>query len=278
MKAKIKISKANKKRAFYKRTKNMKIFDKKYLNLLREIAISQFKLKDQSTFFGFVWSFLNPLIMLIILYIVFNHRFGQGVHHYAIYVLIGGIQYTYFANATGKSMHVLYSMRTLTAEALFPKEILVLGSVFSSTFEFLLTMLLGVIISIAVGVKISWSVLLLPLVIMLEILLVIWVSLILSCIFVFVRDIGHIYQVFLRVLFFITPIFYTMSLLGKGVAHTIVMLNPLTHLVGFSRTLILDGDPISIRNYLLLVFINLVLIFLTFKVFKQLEPNFAENV
>jgi lipopolysaccharide transport system permease protein len=256
----------------------MKISDKKYLNLLREIAISQFKLKDQSTFFGFLWSLLNPLIMLIIIYIVFNHRLGESVNHYAIYVLIGVIQYTYFANATGKSMQVLYSMKALTAETLFPKEILVLGSVFSSTLEFLLTMLLGVIIAITVGVKISWSVLLLPLVVILQILLIIWVSLILSCLFVFIRDIGHIYQVFLRGLFFITPIFYTKSLLGKGIAQTIVMLNPLTHLVEFSRTVILDGDLISIKDYLLLVVINLVFIFFTFKVFKQLEPDFAENV
>jgi len=256
----------------------MEIFDKKYFNLLREMVITQYKLKDQSTFFGFLWSFINPLVMLTIIFLVFSRRFGGNIEHFGIYVLIGIIHYTHFANTTGRSMQVLYSMRRLTAETLFPKEILVLGSVLSNTLEFVLSMFLVVIIAIIVGVKISSSILLLPLVMILQTLLIIWVSLILSCLFVFIRDIGHIYQVFLRGLFFLTPIFYSKSFLGEGIAQTIVTLNPLTHLVEFSRTLILDGNLISIGDFSILVFINLVFIYFTFKVFKHLEPDFAENV
>jgi len=216
--------------------------------------------------------------MLTIIFLVFSHRFGGNIEHFGIYVLIGIIHYTHFANTTGRSMQVLYSMRKLTTDTIFPKEILVIGSVFSNAFEFILSMLVGVVIAILVGIEISWTIILLPFIIILQMLLVVWISLILSCLFVFIRDIGHIYQVFLRALFFITPIFYTISFLGDGIAKKIVMLNPLTHLVEFSRKLIIDGDPISIKTYILLVLINLILIQVCLKIFKQFEPAFAENV
>src|SRR3989304_5820112 len=145
------------------------IHKKKYLNLLRELAFTQYKLKDQSTFFGFMWSFLNPLIMVL------------------------------------------------------------------------------------------------------------WVSLLLSYLYVFVRDTDHLYQVFLRLLFFVTPTFYGLSFLGEGFAKNIVLLNPLTHLINFSRTIIIEGRFFSIELMLLFVLINSALIYFAFKIFKKFEPKFAEH-
>ena len=55
----------------------MKIADRKYLNLVREMTLAQFKVKDQSTFFGFAWSFLNPLLVLSLLFVLFSSRLGQ---------------------------------------------------------------------------------------------------------------------------------------------------------------------------------------------------------
>src|SRR5215471_21192415 len=102
---------------------------KKYLNLLHQLAITQFKLKDQSSFLGFIWSFLNPLIMLGILLALFRHQTGQTIEHYAIYLLIGLVQYTHFSNSTSRSMTVLYSMKQLTGDTIFPKEVLVFSAV-----------------------------------------------------------------------------------------------------------------------------------------------------
>ncbi len=256
----------------------MKIYNKKNLNLLRELVLSQFKLKDQSTFFGFIWSFLNPLVMLIILLIFFRFRLGEDVKHYTIYLLIGIIQYTHFSNSTSASMRVLYSMKQLTCNTVFPKELLVIGSILSNAIEFILSMFICIMVAYFAGVNLSWTVIMLPFVFVLQLMLVSWVSLILSCFHVFVRDIEHIYQVLLRLLFFITPIFYDLSFLGKGIAKYIVLLNPLTHLIDFSRTVVIEGKPFSVESFLLLLLANAFLIYASFKIFRQLEPTFAEHV
>jgi ABC-type polysaccharide/polyol phosphate export permease len=255
----------------------MKIYSKKHLNLLRELIISQYKLKDQSKFLGFIWSFLNPLVMLGVLFTFFSLLMKNTIEHYVIYLLIGIVQYTHFSNSTFASMRILINLKQLTSEAVFPKELLVVSSIISNVIEFIIALVITVTVAYIFGVPFSWSILLLPFVFILQLMLVSWVSLFLSCFYLYVKDIDHIYQVFLRVLFFITPIFYDPSHLG-GVAKTIAALNPLTHLIGFTRTIIIEGKAFSLEVWSIMFLTNLVLIYLSFTLFKKFEPTFAENL
>ena len=256
----------------------MNMLGNKYLNLLREITLAQFKLKDQSTFFGYVWSFLNPLLMLAVLFAFFRLRIGGEIEHYAIYLLLGIIHYTHFSNSTTAALRVLYSMKHLTCNAVFPKELLVMGSILASFVEFAISLFICTVIAFFAGVDIRWSLFMLPLVILLQGLLVFWISLLLSGLYVFIRDIDHIYQVFLRLLFFLTPIFYSLSFLGQDMARHIVLANPLTYLIGFSRAIVIEGRLFSVHLFLLFLLVNIVLIYCSFRVFKRIEPRFAENL
>ncbi len=256
----------------------MRLYSRKHLNLLREITLSQFKLKDQSTMFGFVWSFLNPLLMLTVLFIFFSARMGEAIEHYTVYLLVGIVHYTHFSNSTTGSMHVLLSMRHLTGNTVFPKELLVVGSVLASSIEFVISLVLVVMIALLSGVELTRFVVMLPLVIALQVMLVLWASLLLSCLYVFVRDINHIYQVFLRILFFVTPIFYDLPFVGQGIAERVVLLNPMTHLMGFSRSLVIGGRPFSGGLFLFLLLANTSLLVVSIVVFRRLEPMFAEHV
>jgi hypothetical protein len=98
---------------------------RRHLALMRQVASIQHKLLDQSTFLGFLWSFLNPLVMLVVLYAFFSQRVGSGVPHYGIYLLVGLVQFTYFSKATASGMRVLQRMRNLVINVIFPKDVLV---------------------------------------------------------------------------------------------------------------------------------------------------------
>lgn len=251
---------------------------KRYLNLLQQLALTQFKLKDQSAFLGFLWSFLHPLILLGILFAMFRYQTGQSIEHYAVYLLIGLVQYTHFSNCTSRAMTVLYSMKQLTADAIFPKEVLVLSAVMADTIELLLAMIVCILLAVFSGIALSWAILILPLVWVLQFILATSVALILSSVYVFVRDIGHIYNAFLRLLIFITPIFYDPSFLGDGLGRYILFLNPLTHLINFSRTLIIDGRPLSLQPATFMLLASGFLLFFSFRVFKRYEPAFSERL
>ena len=256
----------------------MQMADSKYLNLLREMTLAQFQRRDQSTFFGFLWSFLNPLIVLSLLFGVFSSRLSGDIDHYGLYLLIGIIHYTHFSNATIASMQVLYSMKALTRDAIFPKELLVLASILTHTIDFILSMLICIAIAIFSGVKPTSAMAVLPFAFVLQVMLILWVSFLLSGLYIYVRDLAHVYQVFLRLLFFITPIFYGVSFVGGGFAKYLLLANPLTHSITFARTLIIKGQLFDVNIFLALLLFNGCLVYATYKMFKKLEPTFAENL
>jgi len=254
------------------------LIDSRNLNLLWELSISQYKLKDQSSFFGFLWSFLNPIFMVAILFVFFRGRFGGDIEHYGIYLLLGMIHYTHFSNTTNNAMRVFISMRQLAKESVFPKELLVMSATIANSVDFIIAMGVSLVVAYLVGVPITSAAFALPLVIILQLLLVTWVAMVLACIFPFARDIDHIYQVFLRALLFLTPIFYTASFVGEGAARYLLMLNPLAQLIELSRAILIRGQAPPADVVLMLVAINGLFITITLRTFKVFEPKLAEYV
>jgi ABC-type polysaccharide/polyol phosphate export permease len=253
-------------------------YDERRRNLLRELMLAQYKQKDQSTFLGFLWSFLNPLLLLLILFIFFSSQLGAGVEHYGVYLLLGLVQYTHFSNATGSSLRALQASRELTAETVFPKELIVLGMVASLSIEFVVSMAVTLLIALFTGVepRVAW--LWVPVSIVVQMALVCWVSIGLAGLYPFARDIDHVYQVLLRILFFATPIFYEVELVGDGLARRLVGLNPLYWVIELTRNAVLQGtgpSPVALAGF---VAVNLTLLWGVLFVFRRLEPEFAENV
>ncbi len=255
----------------------MKPFDRKYIGLVLEIAYCQFKLKDQSTLLGFLWSFLHPLLILFVFLAFFKERIGKEIDHYTIFMLIGILHYTHFANSTASSMTTLSRMRQLTRNVILPKELLVLGSVLAFSLEFVLSMTICVAVAYFSGVQPSWTISAIPLIFFLQILMTMWVSLLLSCIHVFIPDIAHVYQVFLRILLFTTPVFYTASFLGTGTARFIVLLNPLAQVIEFSRSILLKSTPFPFTHFFTFIVVNVFLNYICFKLFKKFEPGMVER-
>jgi len=100
----------------------------------------------------------------------------------------------------------------------------------------------------------------------------------LACLFLVARDIEHLYQVFLRALLFLTPVFYTGAFLGEGLARDVVNLNPLAQVISLARAVLLDGEPPSVEWLSLLLLVNGLLVAIAFRLFRSFEPRFAEYV
>jgi ABC-type polysaccharide/polyol phosphate export permease len=247
-------------------------------NLLRELTIAQYKLRDQSSFFGFVWSFLNPVLMLGVLFVFFSSRLGMDIEHYPIYLLLGLLLFTHFSNTTSIGMRVLRATRQLTTDTAFPKEFLVLSAVISSALELVISTAICLGIGAVSGVAPTLALLWVPAILVAELVLVAWVTFFLAALYPFAWDIDHIYHVFLRALLFVTPIFYAESFVGEGLARVLLRLNPLAQVIAMLRTVVLHGESLSPVGYALFMLPSLVLLGLGFALFKQLEPRFAEYV
>lgn len=249
----------------------------RHLGLLRELAISQTKIRDQHTALGFLWSFMHPLLLLGLLYLVFHGRLGTSIPDYALFTLLGIIHYTHFSKSTAAGMRALVRMRGMAVNAIFPKEILVLSSVLSDAPEFAISLAVGAALALLTGSPATSALLALPLVGLLQITVVLWIALLLAIVHVFVRDIDHIYEVALRILFFATPIFYDLDFLGP-VGQRLMMFNPLAHLIGFTRTIVLAGQPPEPGYLLGFMFLNVVLAWIALALFRRVEPVLLERL
>jgi len=250
---------------------------KRYLNLVKEFTFVQFTQRDQRTLLGLIYSFLYPLVMMALLYIVFEYQFAASIENFAVYLIIGLTHLAHFSNATASSIYALPNSRPLVVNSVFPAEVLILSKVLADTLELVISLLLCLLIAHLAGVKLHASVLWLPVIVLMQTLLVMWVSLILAAMCAFIADIGHIYQLFLRMLIFITPVFYSLSLLGDSLARKLALANPLTHLMMFSRTVILKGESIPPWASIEFLVVNGLLLLGSLAVFRALEPRFAEK-
>ena len=250
---------------------------RRHLALMRQVATIQHGLLDQSTWLGFLWSFLHPLVMLAVLYAFFSPRIGEGVPNYAVYMLIGLVQFTHFSKSTASGMRVLHRMRNVVTNIIFPKDVLVYSALLADLPEFLISLAATVVIALASGVAPSWAMLLLPLVVLAQVLMVLWMALLLSAMYVVVRDLDHIFEVGMRLLFFVTPIIYHLDMLSPTLRR-VALLNPVAHTIGFTRTIVLDGQVPAMGDLAVFTALNAALVYAAIVLFRRAEPALVERL
>jgi len=252
--------------------------NKYYINLVRQFAVSGFKLKHQGTVLGFIWTLLNPLLILIILYMLFSKRLGKDIEHYEIYLLIGIIQWNFFSLATQQGLKSIISKREIIHNVPLPRTAVVVGSVMTIFISFLFELIILFAFLLFSGVGFSFKLFLFPLVVLSQLLLIISISLILSCLNVYFRDMVYIWDIFLRIGFFVTPIFYLVPMFISKPKMAFYLLNPMTQLLYFSRDIILFKRIPPLANMGLLFLFVLLLFLLSCRIFQRLQDSIVERV
>jgi ABC-2 type transport system permease protein len=130
------------------------IFNRRNRILLRELVITDFKLRYQGSVLGYVWSLLKPLMLFAIMYVVFIHflRFGNGIPHFAVALLLGIVMWTFFTEATNQGMQAIVGRGDLIRKINFPKYIIVISGTVSALINFLLNLVVIIIFMIFDGV------------------------------------------------------------------------------------------------------------------------------
>ena len=249
-----------------------------YWFVTRELTLSAFKLRDQGTLLGFLWTLLQPLAMLSVLYWLFRKQAGGTPGQFGLYLLVGIVLWTVVAAGTAKGIMSLVARQDLIDSVTFPRELIVLSAVltivFSSTLEF------GVVLLFAVGsgAGISWAWLGLPLVLVIESILVIGCALVLAPLYVYARDLDNIWSILMRIGFFTTPVFYFPERFLSPADHAIYMMNPVTQIMTYARQILLDHQLPSLAAMAGTSAFAAVALVLGFWVFRYFAADVAEHI
>ena len=242
-----------------------------YWFIARELTLSAFKLRDQGTLLGFLWTLLQPLAMLGVLYWLFRKQVGATVEHFGLYVLIGIVLWTFFASGTGKGLVSVVIRRDLINSVTFPRELIVVSSVLTVIVSSALEFCVVLVFAIGSGAGISWAWLALPLVLVMEGLLVIGTALLLAPWYVYARDLDNIWNIVLRIGFFLTPVFYLPE-------QRLYLLNPVTQIMIHARQILLRHEVPSLAAMAGTLAFGVVLVAVGLANFRYFAPDLAEHI
>ncbi len=214
---------------------------RRFFDLLWLTAATEFKLGYHGTVLGFFWSLIRPLLLFGILLIVFTQvfRIGDSVPNYAALLLMNVMLFGVFQEATTGAVTSVVSNEGMVRKMQFPRLVIPLAVVLTRSMQFALNLVVVFVIIIATGVTPIWTWLLFPILIFGILVLTTTVSMLLSALYVRLRDVAIIWTVLATVLFYATPVLYTIDYL-HGAFRTAIMLNPLTPIFNQAREWVID--------------------------------------
>lgn len=257
--------------------------------LLRELVITEFKLRYQGSVLGYLWSLLKPLFLFAILYVVFAHffRLGGSVPNFPVYLLLGIVMWTFFSEVTNQGVQSIVSRGDVIRKINFPKYVIVLASTISAGINMLINLAVIMVFMVLVGAEFSWSALLFPFYLLELFAFALAVAFILGALFVKLRDINYIWEVFMQAFFYATPILYPLSLVldRSQILGQLMLLNPVAHAIQGMRAGVVTSETDTLYSTTGNIFIALIpplfviaLSIFAVMFFKKRSPYFAEEV
>jgi ABC-2 type transport system permease protein len=208
--------------------------------LTTTLAVTEFRLRYLGSILGYVWSLLRPLLFFGVIYVVFTQIFKAGTGaHYGVYILCNVILWTFFMEVTGASIQCLVAREGLIRKMRFPRLAIPLSVCMTASFTLAMNLVVVVIFALANGVYPRWTWLEMPIIIALWGVLALGVGMILSILFVRMRDVQPIWDVISQILFYGSPLVYTLSRYSHS-ARGFVLINPIAALVQQTASAFID--------------------------------------
>jgi lipopolysaccharide transport system permease protein len=223
---------------------------KKYRFLLDQLVKRDIKIKYRRSVLGIFWSFLEPLLSMIVLTIVFSAFFKHTIANYPVYYLTGMLIYQFFAGGSNAAMRSIKSSASILKTIYVPKYMFSLSAILSNFVTFLLSLIVLFLVMVATNATFTIYIIFAILPIIALLLLTIGVGLILATVNVFFRHMEHLYGVCLMLLMYAMPIFYPPEIVPASFRF-IQYYNPLYAVIGCCRSVFLYG---TLYNPLQLLF------------------------
>jgi len=248
-----------------------------YRQLIWAIAWGDFKWRYKNSILGYFWSLLEPLVMLVILYIVFSNLMKVQVEHYQLFLLLGIIMWNFFVKATSYGLTAIVGKPSLVLKVYFPRDILVISGCITAMLQSLFESLIFIAFMIALWIPISVNIVYLVYILSIYFIITFGVALALAALNVYFRDIQFIWAVVLQAGFFITPILYPLSIFSPEL-QAILRLNPIAQIIVTARDSILYSIPPYSVSLAYAGTAAVIIFGIGYAIFLKLEPRFAEEM
>lgn len=258
----------------------MKVFKElyQYRELLKSNIKKDIRGKYKGSFLGVLWSFINPLLMVLVYAIVFPYIMRVKTDNYLIFLICGVIPWNFFTTVINQGTTCINQNGNLIKKVYFPREILPISVVTSGLINFLISCIIILIFVIFSGLGLSWHLVFLPFVAIIQYVISLALIFLLSAINVYIKDVEYIVVFIINMLFYATPILYSTEVFANSSIAIIFKLNPFAHLINAYRDIFYVHQIPALSSLTILLVISIIALILCYKAFKKLEKRFAEEI
>lgn len=233
--------------------------------------------KYKNSFLGVLWSFVNPLLQILVYAIIFPLIMKSDIENYVVFMVCGLIPWNYFSTVINRSSFTMIENGNIIKKVYFPREILPISVATSETVTFLISSILILLFTFGYGLGITINIVFYPLVLLVQYVMLLGISLIVSSVTVYFRDLQHFIGVLLQLFFYATPIVYAVDVIPANF-RWILKFNPMTYIIEGYRDIFWGQTAPDISTLLIVLAIGIVLCIVGYLIFNKLQKRFAEEL
>lgn len=248
-----------------------------YRELLKNNVKKEIRGKYKNSALGVIWTFLNPLLQLLVYALIFPLILRSTQPFYVVFVCVGLVPWTFFTTSVSQSAWTIISNGNIVKKVYFPREILPISIVTSAMINFLISTIIIVAFCLIYGLGLTKYIIFFPLVLIIQYILQLAISFVLSAFTVYLRDLEHFIQIILQVLFYATPIVYAAQDIPTAF-QMVMKLNPMAHIINGYRSIFYYQTMPDLKALFILLAISVIACIGGYFIFRKLQKGFAEEL
>ena len=249
-----------------------------YRELIRNLVIKDLKLKYRDSVLGFLWSLLNPLLLILVYSFVFGHIMKGGPTNLAYFLMVGILPWNFFAQSLMMSTGSIVDNGSLIRKLALPMEVFPVATVLFNLAQYLFAMAIFFPMAwLFFRVSVTWSWIIFVPVLVLQFLFTLGLCFVISTATVFYRDVRHFMEIFLMLAFWLTPIIYDVQL-APAVLKTILYMNPFSYFILGYQDALYRNTFFSLEIVIALVALTVASLALGYALFAKCKARFPEEV
>lgn len=254
-------------------SQSQKLFSKQNWFILSTLVNKDFKLKYRRSILGVLWSLLNPLLMMIILSAVFSYMFRFSIEYFPVYLILGQTLFSLMNDSTSTGMKSIIDSAPLIKKIRIEKIIFPVEKVLFALVNFAISLIAVLAVIFFFQIPLTINTFFLPLLLLYMLLFCTGLSLLLSALAVFFRDILHLWSVLTTAWMYATPIFYPLDLLPDFLQQAMVA-NPMYQYITYFRDIMMNGVCPSLETNLTCLVMGLITFIVGLIIFRKTEHKF----
>lgn len=248
-----------------------------YREMFRNLVKRDLRTRYKGSWLGFLWTFVNPLLQLLVFSVMFSTILRMNVDKYPMFLFVGLLPWIFFANTTQASTGLILAHANLVKKIYFPRVVLPLAATTAGLINLVLSLFVAMAALWLYHIPLGISLLALPLIMTVQYCFTLAFSLILSALNVYFRDLEHIWTILTMAWFYLTPIVYPVNMVPDRFL-AFYFLNPMTTMIMAYQDVLYHGIMPQWYGLGRVMSISLVLLILSLILFNHLERGFAEEI